>query len=627
MFSFFWCAVTCLLDTLCGVDVPRQGIEKALQNMGFLPVFGGESESGLKGTWLNLRLFPLFLVVAFFVSFVWAECGTLPNSSSCCSYDCNPSPYECSYYGSRICQRLCYQLPDGRWGVSSVSWCDTQAEADSVKCANNPSDPSCGPQNDTETKDQLEERCNAIGGVPHYDFNELGNVTGWCDICQTDSSGNYTNIYVNEQYKEYKESCCQAGHAPNKSNFKCNSTKNGCAGANCVWFETGVKGGGIGYSELGYTPGICEVSVTTNIDGTIQGCEDDEELVNSSDSQNSSSSGESSPSSSAGEGSSASAEENLQAIADAVAGLMDSLHKIIVIDSTNRKYDSLVSMYTSTIASILDEMNQKETQRDTIINNVNVQGDTNIINVHAPSVDVDVQGIIDEIVKNARVDSANGVTLDSILKCLSDRGADCYMGGDSSGVYNDSNVLAALAGIDSALTDTAGAGNGADTAGAGGWLDSLSSWLDSLSFGSLFGGSGSKCDTTGGKQCNMAGSLDSAAGGLGAMGDSLTGALTGGAIGDSLEHWENQFLNNGVITGSGSNSCPSVLGRNFHVTIKGNVGYDFTLGKYLCATIPSTNITFWTLCRVVLRAMVAISCMWWLYRAVTGTDSSGGDDD
>jgi hypothetical protein len=107
-----------------------------------------------------------------------------------------------------------------------------------------------------------------------------------------------------------------------------------------------------------------------------------------------------------------------------------------------------------------------------------------------------------------------------------------------------------------------------------------------------------------------------------ALGDSLRN----GAFGDSLSNWGGKFTGNGVITGSGSNSCPSVLTRTYRIDLYGTAGFDMTLGTYLCAPIFGQT-TAWTLCRLLIRASVALACMWFLFRCATGFGGRGGDDD
>lgn len=99
-----------------------------------------------------------------------------------------------------------------------------------------------------------------------------------------------------------------------------------------------------------------------------------------------------------------------------------------------------------------------------------------------------------------------------------------------------------------------------------------------------------------------------------------------GIMRDSLNAWNNTLLNNGVLSGDGSNDCPSFLMQTKSLAF----GSLFTvqlpaLGGVLCNPIPHTSITFWGLARTLLRMLVAIACMWWIYHAVIG--SRGNDED
>lgn len=111
-------------------------------------------------------------------------------------------------------------------------------------------------------------------------------------------------------------------------------------------------------------------------------------------------------------------------------------------------------------------------------------------------------------------------------------------------------------------------------------------------------------------------------GSLGALRDSLNGS----AYGDSMNVWTDKLLNNGVLSGNGSNNCPQFLTRNFSWNM-GPLG-TWNLGsfRYICEPIAGVNITLWALARMVLRAMVAITCMLWLYRVVVGIDGGNNEE-
>lgn len=156
--------------------------------------------------------------------------------------------------------------------------------------------------------------------------------------------------------------------------------------------------------------------------------------------------------------------------------------------------------------------------------------------------------------------------------------------------------------------DTTNNYNPNDTAGMG---DSARSMLDGMA------GMG---DTVPNMHDSLAGAVQSYKNRF----DSV-GAQVGRITGDSLASWNNKLLNNGVLQGNGSNSCPSILNTPFNVKI-GTIDYTTTktLGMYLCTPISPFNVTLWTLARVILRAVVSIACMWALYRCVLGINE--GED-
>ena len=152
-----------------------------------------------------------------------------------------------------------------------------------------------------------------------------------------------------------------------------------------------------------------------------------------------------------------------------------------------------------------------------------------------------------------------------------------------------------------------------DTAGLGGQLEGLLSQLDST-----------LNEDTPDMSDSIGGAVSSYRGAYNAFKDSVENS----AWGDSVDKWENTLLNNGVISGSGSDACPAVLQRTWNVGlgIAGNVTFG-PLGKYLCAVVPGAGVTFWALARVLLRALVSIACMVWLFKAVMGIDEGGSSEE
>ena len=155
--------------------------------------------------------------------------------------------------------------------------------------------------------------------------------------------------------------------------------------------------------------------------------------------------------------------------------------------------------------------------------------------------------------------------------------------------------------------------NTADTAGMGAQLDAYLSGIDSI----VNEGVPDMSDSIGGAVAGYRGAYS-------AFKDSMANS----AWNDSVTRWEGQLLNNGVITGDGSDNCPQVLQRTFNVQlgIGGTIVFG-PLGKYLCAVVPGANVTFWALARVVIRALVSIACMMWIFKAVMGIDGGSNEED
>lgn len=158
------------------------------------------------------------------------------------------------------------------------------------------------------------------------------------------------------------------------------------------------------------------------------------------------------------------------------------------------------------------------------------------------------------------------------------------------------------------FSDTSSGINPNDTVGT---ADSVNTLL-----GSLFGDSLNQYNSD---------SLAVARNGYGAAFRAYKDTLNG-IMRDSLNAWNNTLLNNGVLSGNGSDACPAFLMTQKTLAF----GSLFTvqlppLGQILCNPMPHTGITFWGLARTLLRMLVAIACMWWIYHAVIG--SRGNDDE
>ena len=118
------------------------------------------------------------------------------------------------------------------------------------------------------------------------------------------------------------------------------------------------------------------------------------------------------------------------------------------------------------------------------------------------------------------------------------------------------------------------------------------------------------------------GSVDSIGRGITAVWDSGAGRY----YKDTLGKWMSSGLQNSTLSGTGSNSCPAFLTSTYVINI-GSISVDLTrnvkLGQYLCTPVFGGR-TGWELGRTLLRIIVAIGCMFFLFRCATGT--IGGDE-
>lgn len=120
-------------------------------------------------------------------------------------------------------------------------------------------------------------------------------------------------------------------------------------------------------------------------------------------------------------------------------------------------------------------------------------------------------------------------------------------------------------------------------------------------------------------------------------GDSLEGAYNSfadtyhglvsdtGAIGrytDSLANLQKKF-NFSPLGGSGI-GCPSFLTKTYEINFIGNAKATFDLNKLGLCTPIIGNRSPWDLARALLRIIVAVSCMWFLFKCAT---SSMGDNE
>jgi hypothetical protein len=336
-------------------------------------------------------------------------------------------------------------------------------------------------------------------------------------------------------------------------------------------------------------------------------------------------------------------------IAGQLEDIKDSLHKIIRYDSTtasnsvdlvNYLYDIKTCLeagtcgngesvdYTESIDAIKDTLHRSNEYLKQIADkDVSVQVSGGLTAEKQAELVGNIQSVADSAAKYGNV---NGEKLDSIVSALKGIGMDSVANRLDS-MRNDrlDTIQQGITSLDSTFSYWGDSSNWRiDSAGWGGTYDSLKDWGDSAtgSMGDWLHG----CDTTGGKHCDdiYIGShgLDSATRGMQGAAGTLRDSMLNGRFADSLNLWASKF-NNQNLTGAGSNQCPSVLTRSYELNF-GNMGQVSmgSFGTYLCQPIFG-SITPWTLGRVLLRAIVAISCMWFLFKCATGFKGDSGEGD
>lgn len=610
-------------------------------------------------------------------SFSWGECTeTSPYSIQCSSLESYGAPSGCSYHYSN-CNQTCSSLSGGVFGnvvykgpvrgeyngaycyciFASRTYCSNETEADSVACVNEGGQWVLNSQGnkycaksyctaeDTLNLQREIAHCDSMGATNNFALanNEECSLTGICNLC----SGNAYRNYV----QNLKERCCELGKIPDS--VKCvikdiTSTQNTYAelqGDGCL--STGGS-----------------VNITPNGETIVEGCEN----FNSSSSQNQSSDSQNQSSSSEciGLDCPSSDSKNLDDISADLEDIKDSLHRIIIYDSTtasnsidlvNYLYDIKTCLeagtcgngqvdYTENINEVRDtihhgnELLKQIADKDWSVNfsggltESRYEGLIHTIENSADSIAKMRDSLAKELQKaadsTAKYGQVNGEKLDSIIDGLKGIGMDSVAHKLDS-MRNDKldSISGGIYSLDSTFAYWGDSSNRkVDSAGWGGKYDSLKDWGDSLTgaMGDWLEG----CDTTGGKHCDniYIGShgLDSATSGMKGAAGALRDSMLNGRFADSLNLWASKF-NNPKITGSGSNTCPSALTRSYSLNF-GSMGevQMGSFGTYLCEPIFG-SVTPWTLGRILLRAIVAISCMWFLFKCATGFKGDSGEED
>lgn len=572
-------------------------------------------------------------------SLSWGACRQSSVFAGCflsCSGSCNRGSY-CVYRSIGKGVGGCY---DWEHQCYLDYWsCDSQNDVDSLICVkdggiwtiNSQGNKYCAKSyctaEDTLNLQREIAHCDSMGATNDFALanNEECSIIGICNHC----SGNAYRNYV----ENLKKRCCELGKIPDS--VKCvmkdiTSTENAYAelqGDGCL--STGGS-----------------VNITPNGETIVKGCEN----FNSSNSQNQSSDSQNQSSSSEciGLDCPSSDSKNLDDISGQLEDIKDSLHRIIIYDSTtasnsidlvNYLYDIKTCLeagtcgngpvdYTENINEVRDTLHHSnELLKQIADKDLSVQVNGGLTAEKQAELVNNIQYVADSA---AKYGSINGEKLDSIVSALKGIGMDSVAHKLDS-MRNDKldSISGGIYSLDSTFAYWGDSSNWkVDSAGWGGKYDSLKSWGDSLteSMGDWLEG----CDTTGGKHCDniYIGShgLDSAVSGMKGTAGALRDSMLNGRFADSLNLWASKF-NNPKITGSGSNTCPSALTRSYSLNF-GRMGevQMGSFGTYLCEPIFG-SVTPWTLGRILLRAIVAISCMWFLFKCATGFKGDSGEED
>lgn len=445
-------------------------------------------------------------------------------------------------------------------GCRSTIRCSTQAEADSVACANDPTLPNCAVVSDTLLFACSESMVNGQAVATIY---RLSCKASNGEITECNGKQNIDIPTDGQPIKQMSGTCAQNGlnvgpfggaspqdstSLPNGANAECFAiTGSTCHMRDKVSGNTFTCG----------CDGNCNVAIQNLMAGNADCTNPYPQPSSSADSlqlpQSSASSGGSSASSSGSTGSSGSGEGSSGSGDDFEYDYSEVLEAI----RANTQFTGNGVQDLGNKADKANEYLQQIANKDFSPN----------INVAAPNVNVTLNA------DTARAGAA-------IYGLLSDK----LNGGEP---------------------------NAADTAGTGAQLSGLLGSIDSI---------------VGEGVPDMSDSLGRGVAAMHSAYNGLKDSLSNSAWSDSVGKWQNALTNNGVISGAGADACPAVLMRTWDVPLGVTTASIGPLGKYLCTPFAG-SLTGWALARVLLRALVSIFCMIWLFKAVMGIDGGNNEED
>ena len=432
-----------------------------------------------------------------------------------------------------------------------------------------------------------------------------------CQNCVRDANGFVTSAFDCEEVRNSPGTCSQNGDCP--SNRICADSTGNDSPVQCIatfGSEVWMKDIKTGNTFKCGADGSCERAKQMVASGECKNPYADSNNPNSSDSNNPNSSDSNNPNSSSA--------ENPPESSGEFCDMCDKLDRIAANTQATMNNTSDISQWTQeTMNQTIDIKNQL-TEYGVDISHIRTNTEETATNTG--SIDnklITTNSLLNDI-KNKNWNPHINVNPPTV-----NVGGDTIIvnvGGDSLNINVDTakapaEILGFLQGV---FGDTTGNYNPDDTAGSGAQIEGVLNKIDSLVGEGIPVMNG---DSVG----NAMNSLKN--NGLGSIRDTIRNS----AISDSLTAWGQKITDNGYISGQGSDNCPEILTRTWQVNFPiGTSGVNVNigpLGVYLCKPVAGMGITFWALCRVILRAMVAIACMIWLYKSVLGIDGGSSEED
>ena len=504
-----------------------------------------------------------------------------------------------------------YNFCSSKCEADSLAGCPEGQEWDSATCQCKASGPPLPPPGTcTYCEDYMgwAEEESVIGPVNmQVPYSRMYR----CKNCVRDANGFVTTAFDCEEMRNSPGTCRQNGDCP--SNQICADSTGDDSPVQCIatfGSEVWMKDIKTGNTFKCSADGSCERAKLMVASGECKNPYADKNKPNSSDSNDPNSSDSNDPNSSSA--------ENPPESSGEFCDMCDKLDRIAANTQATMNNTSDISQWTQeTMNQTIDIKNQL-TEYGVDISHIRTNTEETATNTGSIDNKLNTTNSLLNDIKNKNWNPQINVNPPTV-----NVGGDTIIvnvGGDTTILNADTakapaEILGFLQGV---FGDSAGNYNPDDTAGSGVQIEGVLNKIDSLvGEGMPVMNSDSVSNAMGDLKNN----------GLGAIRDTIGNS----AISDSMTAWGQKITDNGYITGQGSDNCPEILTRTWQVNFPiGTGGANVNigpLGVYLCKPVAGMGITFWALCRVILRAMVAIACMIWLYKSVLGIDGGSNDED